>query len=80
MRLDWENEVEVVKQGTAVALYLLPNLFSVMGLTVLSVILGLRMDHKLLALLLILAVSVLALLSYRWVLSFAGKGVGRARK
>ena len=80
MRLDWENEVEVVKQGTAVTLYLLPNLFSVMGLTVLSVILGLRMDHKLLALLLILAVSVLALLSYRWVLSFAGKGVGRARK
>ena len=25
MRLDWENEIEVIKQGTAVAIYIFPN-------------------------------------------------------
>ena len=32
MRLDWENEIEVIKQGAAVSIYLLPNMFAVMGL------------------------------------------------
>lgn len=73
MRLDWENEVEVVKQGAAVTLYLLPNMFAVMGLTVLVVILGLRLDHALLALILILITAGLAGLSYRRVMSLAEK-------
>ncbi|MBO4901545.1 MAG: hypothetical protein J5518_01945 [Lachnospiraceae bacterium] len=73
MRLDWENEVEVIKQGSAVVLYMLPNMFVVMGLTVLVVFLGMYMDHKLLALLFILPVSLLAVLSYRRVLSLAKK-------
>lgn len=29
-RLDWENEIEVIKRGAAVTIYLLPNMFSVM--------------------------------------------------
>lgn len=29
-RFDWENEVEVINQGTAVAVYLFPNMFGVM--------------------------------------------------
>ena len=71
MRLDWENEIEVVKQGTAVTVYLLPNMFAVMILVFLMVILGLRMNHQLLALIMILAASVLAALSYLKVMAFA---------
>ena len=71
MRLDWENEIEVVKQGTAVTVYLLPNMFVVMGLIVLMVVLGMRMDHRLLALMMILIVSVLAVLSYRRAMSLS---------
>lgn len=68
MRLDWENEIEVIKQGAAVAIYMLPNMFVVMGLTVASVILGLRMDRRLLALLFTLVAALLAALSYRRVM------------
>ena len=71
MRLDWENEIEVIKQGAAVAIYMLPNMFVVMGLVVLVVFLGMRMDHKLLALILILVAGLLAFLSYRRVLALS---------
>ena len=71
MRLDWENEIEAIKQGAAVALYMLPNMFVVMGLVVLVVILGLRMDHRLLALAFILLATLLAALSYLRVMSLA---------
>lgn len=64
MRLDWENEVEVIKQGTAVTVYLLPNMFAVMALMGLSVYLGTRMNYALLTLIFILIASVLAGLSY----------------
>lgn len=77
MRLDWENEIEVIKQGLAVTVYLLPNMFVVMGLTVLVVFLGLKMDHKLLALIFILIASLLAALSYLRVMSFARKADSR---
>ena len=26
MKLDWENEIEVIKQGTAVVVYMFPNM------------------------------------------------------
>lgn len=67
MRLDWENEVEVVKQGSAVAIYMLPNMFVVMGLVVLIVFLGTFINHALLALGFTLIAATLAALSYRWV-------------
>ena len=73
MRLDWENEVEVVKQGTAVTLYLLPNMFVVMILTVLVVILGMAVDHILIALGFTMTASLLAALSYRRVMILAEK-------
>ena len=73
IRLDWENEIEAIKQGSAVALYMLPNMFVVMGLVVLVVILGLRMDHRLLALAFILLATLLAALSYLRVMSLAKK-------
>ena len=75
MRLDWENEIEVVKQGAAVAIYMLPNMFAVMGLIVLVVFLGTRMDHRLLALVLILITALLAILSYRRAIALAERTV-----
>ena len=71
MRLDWENEVEVIKQSAAVAIYMLPNMFVVMGLTVLVVFLGTRMNYNLITVIFTLIASVLALLSYLRVMSLA---------
>ena len=71
MRLDWENEVEVIKQGTAVVSYLLPNMFVTMALIVLMVFLGTRMDHKVLMLIFIVITSVLASLSYMRVMTLS---------
>ena len=74
MRLDWENEVEVIKQGAAVAIYMFPNMFVDMGLVVLAVFLGTRVDHVLLTLILILIAAALAFLSYRRVMALANSG------
>ena len=71
MRLDWENEIEVIKQGAAVAIYMLPNMFVVMGLTVLAVFLGMKLDHRLLALGFTLIAAVLAILSYMRVMALS---------
>ncbi len=71
MRLDWENEMEVIKQSAAVAIYMLPNMFAVMGLTVLVVILGMRIDHRLLALGFTGVALLLAGLSYLRVMKLA---------
>ena len=68
IRLDWDNEIEVIKQGAAVAIYMLPNMFVVMGLTVLVVFLGTRMDHRLLTVAGIIIAGALAALSYALVL------------
>ncbi len=73
MRLDWENEIEVIKQGAAVAIYLLPNMFVVMGLVVLMVVLGMRMDHRLLTVVMTLIAGTLAALSYARVMALAKK-------
>ncbi len=64
MRLDWENEVEVIKQSTAVSIYLLPNMFVTMGLVVLVVWLGTFVSPVLVTAILILVAGVLAGLSY----------------
>ena len=70
MRLDWENEIEVIKQSSAVAIYMFPNMFIDMGLIVLTVYLGTKMNHNLILVIMIAAVSVLAGLSYRKAVSF----------
>jgi ABC-2 type transport system permease protein len=71
MRLDWENEVEVIKQGVGVVIYMFPNMFVVMGLCVLTVVMGRAMDHKLVALVFIVIAGALTALSYRRVLGLA---------
>jgi ABC-2 type transport system permease protein len=73
MRLDWENEVEVIKQGAAVTIYLLPNLIVVIGLTVLSVFLGTCFDLRLIAVCFTAIAAILAALSYRRVMVLSKK-------
>ena len=71
MRLDWENEVEVIKQSSGVAIYMLPNMFAVMGLCVLSVFLGRLIDQTLLAAITIAVAAVMASVCYSVALSLA---------
>ena len=73
MRLDWENEIEIVKQSAAVTTYLLPNMFATMGLIGLVVFLGNIMNANLIMVVLTVVVSALTLLSYRKVLSLAAE-------
>ncbi|MCR5734825.1 MAG: hypothetical protein K6G22_09495 [Lachnospiraceae bacterium] len=73
MRLDWENEIEVIKQSSAVVIYMLPNMFANMALVVLVVYLGTKKDHVILTLIMILVISVLAFLSYLRAMSLAEK-------
>ena len=71
MRLDWENEVEVIKQGTAVMIYLFPNMFVTMGLIVLVVWLGTVLNPAIVTLILIAVAGALAALSYHKVMRLA---------
>lgn len=64
MRLDWENEIEIIKQSTAVVAYLFPNLIATMGLIVGSVALGLSIGTVTVTVLGILVVAVLASICY----------------
>ena len=73
IKLDWVNEVEVIKQGRAVVIYMFPNMIAAMGLVVLAVFLGTRMDHRILALVFILAVSLPASLSFLRAMGLAEK-------
>ena len=72
IRLDWENEVEVIKQGSGVAIYMLPNMFAAMALMVLSVFLGTLIGSITEAVIFILVAALLAFLSYRRVMSMVG--------
>ena len=65
IKLQWENEVEVIKQGSAVVIYLFPNMFVAMGLVVLAVYLGTVTDQRIITLIMTLAAGTLAYLSYR---------------
>lgn len=71
MRLDWENEVEVVKQGTAVAVYLFPNMFITMGLVVGVVIFSTMINPIIVILTLMAVVAFLTWLSFRRVLTLS---------
>ena len=39
-KMDWENEVEVIKQGSAIALYMIPNMIATLFLVVLVIFIG----------------------------------------
>lgn len=71
MRLDWENEIEVIKQGAAVMIYLFPNMIVTMILVVAMVLLGLVVNHLLITVVCILVVTLLAVLCYWRVMKLA---------
>ena len=71
MRLDWENEVEVVKQGAAVGIYLFTNMLVTVALCVGTVMLGMRVDHRILTVAAIALMAVLAGVCYRIVIKAA---------
>ena len=64
---EWENEVEVVKQGAAVTSYLLPNMITTMILLVVSVVAGKVLTPALISLIVIVVCSVLTALSFEGV-------------
>lgn len=65
IKLDWENEVEVIKQGTAMTLYILPNMFATMIIATGCIFLGFVINVTVVYLSLIAIVLLLALLMYR---------------
>lgn len=73
MRLDWENEIEVIKQSTAVAVYIFPNLFGTMGIIVGSVILGTVIGAKAVSVIITVVAAMLAGICYLRVKTFVKK-------
>ena len=73
IKLEWENEIEVVKQGAAVAIYMLPNMFVCMGLVVLVVFLGIYVNTNVITMVITLIALILGGLSYRCVMRLADK-------
>lgn len=71
MRLDWENEIEVVKQGGGIMLYLFPNMFACMGLVVLVVYAGMHMSAMVISLIITAIALLLAAVCYGCVMKMA---------
>lgn len=74
-RLEWENEIEVIKQGSAVTSYLLPNLLATIILLVAMVLLSIWLNSRIVVLILTLIAVILAALSYGSVKKAAAKGL-----
>ena len=73
MRLDWENEVEVIKQGAGVAIYMFPNMIVTMLLVVVVVVLGRKIDQNIIVGIMIVIAAVLAVLFYKKAMKLAEK-------
>lgn len=73
MRLDWENEIEVIKQSAAVAIYMFPNMLVNMGLIVLVIFLGTKTDANIVMTVLIFITLLLTLLSYKRAMRLADR-------
>ena len=73
MKLDWENEVEVVKQGAAVIMYIMPNMIVCTGLLVGVVALGFKLNSDIISLIITGIAALLAVLSYFRAMKLAEK-------
>ena len=71
MRLDWENEIEVIKQGSAVSLYLLPNMFITMALIGAVVYFSQFINSLMITCVMIVVLSIFAALSYAKVMALS---------
>ncbi len=72
-RLDWENEVEVIKQGAAVTIYLFPNMIACVALAALSVFLGTKINGDAVTAVITCVVILLAWICYKRSMSLAGE-------
>lgn len=63
-KLEWENEIEVIKQGTAVSVYLFPNMIFTMIFMVISVIIGMFIPGNLVILGITFLYAILAFVMY----------------
>ena len=77
LKLDWENEVEVIKGGKASLVYMLPNMLITMILMVAVVLLGFFVNPTLVNIILALIAMLLAFISYMSVRRKALKGEKR---
>lgn len=73
IKLEWENEVEVIKQGLAVLIYMLPNMIITMGLVVLVAFLGQIIGTLVVTLIIMAVYAILTLICYRWVMRTPNK-------
>ncbi len=64
LRLDWQNEVEVVKQGAAVTFYLLPNMFATMAASALFILCCNTLGGAVGALVIMAVYGILGFLAY----------------
>ena len=65
VNLNWENEIEVVKQGTAITLYLLPNMFGTMIVISLMSVLAIMSNVLIGVAAIIFVYALLGLLCYK---------------
>lgn len=65
LKLDWENEVEVVKQSTAVSGYLLTNMFPVMILIAGAIVGGFFLDTKIIEAIVTVIALILTVICYK---------------
>lgn len=72
-RFDWDNEVEVVKQGTALLFYMFPNMFGSMGLIGLSIGLEFLLPSWIISLGTITLIALMAVLAWEKVKKYAGQ-------
>ena len=73
-RLDWENEIEVIKQGMAVTAYIIPHMVITMVVGGLSFAISYLIDPRIVSAVLILIMILLTCLSYLRVRSLIKKG------
>lgn len=73
MRLDWENEIEVIKQGAGTGIYLATNMVFCIIFMGIALALGTVLDQNLAALIMIAVIAGLTGLGYRKVMKLAGK-------
>ncbi|MBQ7077968.1 MAG: hypothetical protein IJM91_07540 [Lachnospiraceae bacterium] len=69
LKLEWENEIEVIKQGAATVIYMLPNMFVNMGLVVGAVFLAKVIDGALVIAIMGVVYALLAFIFYKLSLS-----------
>jgi ABC-2 type transport system permease protein len=73
VKLDWENESEVVKRGPAANFYMMPNMFGTMILIGVAIFLATRFDMRLIMLGVFVLYLLLTIVSYASLRKYVAK-------